>query len=320
MFTGALKDQKLPPVAFGTWSWGVETGNNGKTVFGNTCCTEEELKPVFDLAFEKGYTFWDTAYVYDFGGAERLLAACAGGRPFFLSDKFTPLPDAKDGEVRKTLSGSLARMGRDHIDLYWIHTPADVERWTKEVIPLLSEGLIRHIGVSNHSLEDIEFAQTILQSAGFTISAVQNHCSLIYRNSIRSGVLNWCNENNALFMPYMVLEQGALTQAYSAGSPFPPGCRRAKAFPPETLEKLAPLIELMKTMGEKHGGADASQIAVAWAICRGMLPIVGATRPRHVEKAIGAAAVKLDEYELMDLEMAADRTGVSVRAGWEKEM
>lgn len=316
----ALKNEKLPKLAFGTWSWGSENGNSGKVIFGNDYNTPEELQPVFDAAYAKGFTFWDTAYVYAFGGAERLLTACAAGRDYFLSDKFTPLPGQKDGEVRRMLEDSLKRTGRDFVDLYWIHTPADVERWTIELIPLLREGLVRRVGVSNHSLDDIEFAQVILQSAGYTISAVQNHCSLLYRNSLKSRIVNWCENNNALFMPYMVLEQGALTEAYSENKPFPAGSRRAKAFPPETLGKLAPLIADMKALGEKHGNADVSQIAIAWACSKGMMPIIGVTKKEQVEKAAAASEISLSEEEIMDLEIAADRTGVSVRAGWEKEM
>ncbi len=316
----SFKNGKLPKIAFGTWSWGAGDKNSGKTVFGNDYTSADALKPVFDLAYEQGYTLWDTAYVYDFGGAEDLLRQCADGRDYFLSDKFTPLPGQTDGEVRRILEGSLKRLNRDCMDLYWIHTPADVERWTKELIPLLKEGLIRHVGVSNHSLYDIEYAQSVLQAAGYCISAVQNHCSLIYRNSIKSGVVDWCRRNGAVFMPYMILEQGALTGRFTSENPFPAESRRGRCFPPETLDALQPLVADMTALGKKHGGADASQIAMAWAISKGMLPIIGATKKNHIQKAIDASSIVLSDEEMMDLEIAADRTGISVRASWEKEM
>lgn len=314
-----LRNMKLPKIAFGTWSWGGGDNNSGKKVFGNNYTQIAQLKPVFDKAYEKGYILWDTAYVYDFGGSESLLRGCADGREYFLSDKFTPLPGQNDGEVRRMLEGTLERMGREKVDLYWIHTPADIERWTKELIPLIEEGKISHVGVSNHSLEDIEFAQAILQSYGYCISAVQNHCSLIYRNSIKNGVFEWCKSNNAVFFPYMVLEQGALTDKFSKNNPFPVESRRARAFPPDTLAKLESLIGFMNSLGRKYD-ASAAEIAIAWALNYEMLPIIGATKVSHVEQAIRAAEIKLTDDEMIDLEMAADSTGVSIKGGWEKEM
>ncbi|MEU0513022.1 aldo/keto reductase [Amycolatopsis sp. NPDC006125] len=101
------------------------------------------------------------------------------------------------------------------MDLYWIHNPADVARWT----PLLESGRIRHVGVSNHNLAEIALADGILGEAGFRVEAVQNHYSLTYRSSERVGIIGHCREHDVRFFSYMVLEQGAMTGRYSPANP-----------------------------------------------------------------------------------------------------
>lgn len=103
---------------------------------------------------------------------------------------------------------ALGNLGLDYIDMYWIHNPMDVERWTPGLIPLLQSGKVRKVGVSNHNIKEIRRANEILGKAGFRVSAVQNHFSLLYRSSERGGVLDYCKQNSIQFWAYMVLEQG----------------------------------------------------------------------------------------------------------------
>ncbi|SDI84598.1 Aldo/keto reductase family protein [Paraburkholderia phenazinium] len=84
------------------------------------------------------------------------------------------------------LEQSLVRLGTDYVDLYWIHNPADVARWTPHLIPLLKSGKVKHVGVSNHNLSEIELANQLLGEAGFRVEAIQNHYSLLYRSSEQS--------------------------------------------------------------------------------------------------------------------------------------
>ena len=93
------------------------------------------------------------------------------------------------------LAGSLERFGTDYINVYWIHNPADVERWTPLLAPLVKSGKVKHIGVSNHNLAQIKRAEEILSKEGVHVSAVQNHYSLLYRSSEKAGILDYCKEN-----------------------------------------------------------------------------------------------------------------------------
>ncbi|WP_163971855.1 aldo/keto reductase [Oceanobacillus halotolerans] len=310
-----LKDLEIPPIALGTWSWG-NGANGGDTVFGNNL-HESDLKPVFDEAMRAGFNLWDTAAVYGMGASETILGKFIKDESnVVISTKFTP---GRHEVMEQTLDESLNRLGVNHADIYWIHNPKDVQKWTAELIPLMKSGKIKHAGVSNHNLEEIKLAASILEAEGLQLSAVQNHYSLLYRSSEEAGIIDWCNENNVVFFSYMVLEQGALTGKYHAGNPFKPGTRRGDAFNVEVLQQLTPLLYVLERIGKTYE-VEPTQIAIAWAIAKQTLPIIGVTKARHVEGAILAANINLTESEIKELEEAAKETGVEIKGAWEKKM
>lgn len=312
-----MKDTKI---ALGTWAWG-SGAFGGDAVYGvNT--NEENLKPVFEAAAKAGLGLWDTATVYAMGDSERILGQFVASVPresVQISTKFTPqLAEMYDNSVEKMANASMERMGIDYIDMYWIHNPMDVERWTPGLIPLLQSGKVREVGVSNHDIREIERANEILGQAGFRVSAVQNHFSLLYRSSERGGVLDYCHRHDIRFWSYMVLEQGALTGNFSPTNPLPADSDRGRKYNP-VLDKLQALTDEMKAIGKKYG-ASCSQIGIAWAIAKGTMPIVGATKERHVAEAAAAADIVLTNDEVARLETLADATGIDTRGDWEHTM
>ena len=312
-----MKDTKI---ALGTWAWG-SGAFGGDAVYGvNT--NEENLKPVFEAATKAGLGLWDTATVYAMGDSERILGQFVASVPresVQVSTKFTPqLAEMYDNSVEKMAEASMERMGIDYIDMYWIHNPMDVERWTPGLIPLLQSGKVREVGVSNHDIREIERANEILGQAGFRVSAVQNHFSLLYRSSERGGVLDYCHRHDIRFWSYMVLEQGALTGNFSPANPLPADSDRGRKYNP-VLDRLQVLTDEMKTIGEKYG-ASCSQIGIAWAIAKGTMPIVGATKERHVVEAAAAADIVLTNDEVARLETLADATSIDTRGDWEHTM
>ena len=312
-----MKDTKI---ALGTWAWG-SGAFGGDAVYGlNT--NEENLKPVFEAAAKAGLGLWDTATVYAMGDSERILGQFVASVPresVQISTKFTPqLAEMYDNSVEKMANASMERMGIDYIDMYWIHNPMDVERWTPGLIPLLQSGKVREVGVSNHNIREIERANEILGQAGFRVSAVQNHFSLLYRSSERGGVLDYCHRHDIRFWSYMVLEQGALTGNFSPANPLPADSDRGRKYNP-VLDKLQALTDEMKAIGKKYG-ASCSQIGIAWAIAKGTMPIVGATKERHVVEAAAAADIALTAEEVARLETLADATGIDTRGDWEHTM
>lgn len=312
--------KNLPKIALGAWSWGTGTVG-GDQVFGNHL-EEKDLKPIFDAAMEKGLNLWDTATVYGMGASEDILGSFVRGvkrEDVILSTKFTPQIAGMYGDsMEKMADASMKRLGVDVIDIYWIHNPADVERWTPALVPLLKSGKVKSVGVSNHSLAELKRANAILQESGCKVEAVQNHYSLLNRSSESSGILDYCKENGIVFFAYMVLEQGALSGKYDTEHPFPDGSDRAKSYNP-ILPQLTELVAAMKEIGEAHG-LSAAQVGTAWAIAKGTLPIIGVTKVRHVEDAVKAASITLTSEEIMRLENLADKANVSTIREWEKKM
>lgn len=234
----------------GAWSWGAGAAG-GDQVFGNHLI-ENDLKPVFDKAMELGLNLWDTAAVYGEGSSERILGNFvknAGPENVILSTKFTPqIADGTAQAMQHMIDGSKERLHTEVIDLYWIHNPMDVERWTPDLIPLLKSGQVKAVGVSNHNLSQIKRANEILGAEGFRVSAVQNHFSLLHRSSERAGILSYCKENHITFFAYMVLEQGALTGRFDTAHPFPAGTGRGEAYNTH-LKELEPLIAALREVG-----------------------------------------------------------------------
>jgi len=318
MKTVQLKETHIPAVALGTWSWGTGA-NGGDAIFGNALLAED-LNPIFNAAMNAGLNLWDTAAVYGMGASEAILGKFIHGRDdVLISTKFTPMSDQSDDVVEESLAGSLQRLEVDHVDIFWIHNPKDVKRWTSKLIPLMKSGKVKYAGVSNHNLEEIKLAANILAQEGLQLSAVQNHYSLLYRSSEEAGIIEYCKANDLIFFSYMVLEQGALTGKYHTQNPFKVGTRRGDAFNKEVLFKLESLVELMREIGLRHQ-VNPAEIAIAWAIAKGTVPIIGVTKPSHVASAVSATEVNLTNKEIEDLEQTAKSSDVEIRGAWENNM
>lgn len=307
-------------IVLGTWSWGTGAVG-GDQVFGNHVGVEE-LKPVFDEAMKNGLNLWDSAVVYGMGASENVLAAftktCCR-EEVKISTKFTPqIASDTENPVADMLAGSLARFDTDYIDIYWVHNPADVERWTPYMAALVKSGKVKHIGVSNHNFAQIKRAEEILSAEGIHISAVQNHYSLLYRSSERAGILDYCRENGIDFWSYMVLEQGALSGKYDTQHPLPKGSQRGDTYNP-MLPQIEKLVAAMRTVGDRYGISPA-QVALAWAIAKGTTPIIGVTKVTQVQEAAQAASIVLTEEEIRTLEASAESSGVDTRGSWEMPM
>jgi aryl-alcohol dehydrogenase-like predicted oxidoreductase len=314
------KTLTVPAVALGTWAWG-DSGELGDGYFGSQL-TATGLREVVEKAQANGFTLWDTAVAYGMGRSETVLAQALKGYArgeYQLSTKFTPQAAGNgDDPVADMLEQSLDRMGTEYVDLYWIHNPADVARWTPLLIPLLESGKVRHVGVSNHNMEEIALADQILGEAGFRVEAVQNHYSLLYRSSERAGILDHCREHDVRFFSYMVLEQGALAGTYGPAHPLPQGSSRGTAYN-GILPQLQALTERMAAIGEDRG-ASAADVATAWAIAKGTTPIIGVTKAGYIDGLIRARGIELADEEIAELEALADAADVDTRGWWEHEM
>lgn len=311
-----LKNENLPPFMLGTWAWGSGT-NGSKMVFGQSY-DENILQETFKTACDLNLNLFDTAEVYGMGNSEKLLgrfiAEC--NTPVQISTKYMPAKKYKQGKMAVSLSKSCERLGIDVPLIYWLHMPKNVEENVVEAIELLKEKKIKYLGVSNYRLSDLKKAQALLQKAGFSISAVQNHFSLLSYSQNQKEILEWCKANHVVYFSYMVLEQGALSGKYSAKKPFPLFSGRRFAFGKKMFRKIEPLLVYTQILAEKYK-VNQSQIPIAWAISKGTVPIIGVTKPEHVKQLTATATLILNKDEIQKLEQLAEQTGIMFKASWE---
>ena len=302
-------------VMIGTWAWGP--GFNGsKQVFGNNY-DEEILRETFERAVNLGLTRWDTAAVYGMGSCEKLLGKFINGRDgIFISTKYFPDKKFREGALEKSFHESMTRLNLKSADLFWIHKPNNLTKNLQEAVPLLKDGRIRSIGISNVSLKDIRTAEDILSREGLSLGAVQNHFSLL-RND-QQPLIDYCNSKGITYYAYMVLEQGALAGRYSVTRPFPLLSMRRLAFPKSKFRKIESLLKLMEQTALKYN-IDKSQIPVLWVIAKGAVPIIGITKPVYAERLAEALQVDLTPEEIEQLTSEAAATGIRQQGSWEPQ-
>jgi aryl-alcohol dehydrogenase-like predicted oxidoreductase len=302
-------------VMIGTWAWGP--GFNGsKQVFGNNY-DEEILRETFEEAVNLGLTRWDTAAVYGMGSCEKLLGKFINGRDgIFISTKFFPDKKFREGALEKSFHESMTRLNLKSADLFWIHKPNNLTKNLQEAVPLLQDGRIRSIGISNVSLKDIRTAEDILSREGLSLGAVQNHFSLL-RND-QQPLIDYCNSKGITYYAYMVLEQGALAGRYNVTCPFPLLSMRRLAFPKSKFRKIESLLKLMEQTALKYN-IDKSQIPVLWVIAKGAVPIIGITKPVYAERLAEALQVDLTPEEIEQLTSEAAATGIRQQGSWEPQ-
>ena len=307
-----LNGKEMNTCMVGTWAWGSGQ-NGGRIVFGNRY-TDQQLIDTFNTAFAHGFYFWDTAEVYGNGSAEALLGGLIRNKDVIISTKHFPSRKYRSGENRLALSASLSRLGIESADIYWLHQPKNIEQNMKELAELQREGLIKSIGLSNANVSEIRLADIVLRENGSRLAAVQNHYSLLSMKRERQ-MLSYCQKNRILFFGYMILEQGALSGHYDSEHRFPAMSIRGASFNARKFRKIQPLIDYIRLLGSKYN-VDPSQIPIAWTMSKGVIPIVGLTKPEHA-RALGCGmGVHLEDHEVRRLEKLALDSGIRCKGFW----
>lgn len=308
-----INNKTISPCMIGTWAWG--TGSNGsKMIFGENN-NEDQLKETFEKAYELGFNIWDTAEVYGMGTSEKLLGKLIKEKQVIISTKHMPNRKYKTGENKTAIEKSLERLEIEYIDLYWLHSPKNIEQNMKELAQCQKLGLIKNIGLSNCSIEQIKQANKTLEQYGTKLTAIQNHYSLLTIER-ESEILKYCKENNIMFFGYMTLEQGALTGHYDEKNHFPTFSMRGISFGKSKFKKIKELLQYIKELGKKYK-IDPSQIPIAWTIQKGVIPIVGLTKKKHAESLKEGIKINLTKEEMKKLELLALKSGVKCKGIWE---
>jgi aryl-alcohol dehydrogenase (NADP+) len=280
---------------------------------------EDASRPLIKQALDAGINFFDTADMYSLGGSEEVLGRALkdfgpGREKIVIATKvFYPVGDDPNqrGLSRKhimhAIDDSLRRLGTDYIDLYYIHR-FDPETPIEETIEALHDvvraGKVLYLGASSMPAWRFGKMLSTADANGWTrFAAMQNHYNLIYREEERE-MIPLCLEEGIGVLPWSPLARGLL-----AGKRRPETTRartdiyRKQIYGEEVDETDARVIERLETVAAARGVATA-QVALAWLLQKPgvVAPIVGASKPQHLEDALAALQVRLAPEEITILE------------------
>jgi aryl-alcohol dehydrogenase-like predicted oxidoreductase len=273
--------------------------------------TDLDLRAAFEITLDAGITFYDTAEVYARGASEKLLGGFIREADVeaVVATKYFPFPWRLGRKaVIKALRRSLERLGMEQVDLYQIHWPSplpSIETLMEGLADAVEAGLTKTAGVSNYNVEQMSRASDALAKRGLPLASNQVQYSLLHRQPESSGLLDLCRELDVTLIAYSPLGQGMLTGKYTPKNP--PKGMRGRRYRGESLTRLQPLIELMRGIGETHGGKTPAQVALNWIVAKGVLPIPGVKNARQAEENVGALNWSLTEAEVAALDEAAQR-------------
>ncbi|HKH15750.1 MAG TPA: aldo/keto reductase [Solirubrobacterales bacterium] len=280
--------------------------------YGNT--DEDEAVATIQRALELGVNFIDTAQLYGPLTNEQLVGRAIEGHrdDYVIATKFarrmddaTPgdmstigPPDGSPEHVRKSIDGSLQRLGTDHVDLYYQHRVdpnVPIEETVGAMAELVEAGKVRHIGLSEAAPETIRRAQAV-----HPITAVQTEYSLWTRDP-EAEVIPTCRELGIGFVPYSPLGRGFLSGRFTSPDDLDEDDfrRHGPRFTGENLEaNLAVAAKVKEIATEK--GITPAQLAIAWIFAQGddLVPIPGTKRRTYLEQNVGAVDVELTEADL----------------------
>ena len=287
--------------------------------FGNDADWKLELdnaRPIVKRALDLGINFFDTANYYSLGRSEEITGELLRDYrdDVVLATKvYFPMGEKPNQHglsrlhVMKQLDSSLRRLATDHVDLYQIHrwdyeTP--IEETLRTLDDLVHQRKIMYIGASSMWAWQFEKALWTSDHLGLEqFVSMQNHYNLCYREEERE-MIPLCRDQGVGLLPWSPLAKGFLSGSYKRGEK--PNSKRFKSdellgdrfFRPEDFDVVERLEDVAKGKG-----VSPAQVAISWLLHKGVTaPIVGPTRVEHVEEAVAAVDVKLNEDDMRRLE------------------
>jgi aryl-alcohol dehydrogenase-like predicted oxidoreductase len=303
---------KVSRICLGCMSYGIpERGTHPWTL------NEEQSRPLIKRAIESGINFFDTANVYSDGTSEeivgRALKDFARREEVVLATKVNgrmrPGPNA-EGLSRKAIfteiDASLRRLGTDYVDLYQIHrwdNSTPIEETVAALHDVVKAGKARYVGAS--SMYAWQFAKALhaADRHGWTrFVSMQNYVNLLYREEERE-MLPLCGDEGIGVLPWSPLARGRLTRPWAETTRRSDTDEFGKTLYRVTADADRAVVDrLMHVAAERR--LPPAQIALAWVFTRTPVtaPIVGATKPQHLDDAIAALSVELTAEEIGRLE------------------
>ena len=276
---------------------------------------EEASRPFIKEAIELGITFFDTANSYSGGTAEEILGRALrdyarrdevviATKVFYTSGRKYPNSTGLSRKaIFREIDGSLRRLGTDYVDLYQIHrwdyeTP--IEETLEALHDVVKAGKARYIGAS--SMYSWQFAQALYVADlnGWTrFVSMQNYYNLLYREEERE-MMPLLDDQGIGSIPWSPLARGRLARPWGETT------KRSESDPfGQSLysEQDRPIVDVVNAIAARRAVAP-SQVALAWVLANPVVasPIIGATKPHHVDDAVAALSLTLDDDEIAALE------------------
>lgn len=277
---------------------------------------EEASRPLIRRALEAGVTFFDTANVYSDGTSEeivgRALAAYARRDEIVLASKVNgAMHEGPNGRglsrkaIMTEIDNSLRRLGTDHLDLYQIHrfdhaTP--VEETMEALHDVVKAGKARYIGASSMYAWEFSKMQYTAALHGWTkFVSMQNHYNLLYREEERE-MLPLCADQGVGVLPWSPLARGRLTRDWDTATERSRNDDFGRKLYREGDREIVDAVARIAA----DRGVPRARVALAWLLGRSTVtaPIVGATKPSHIDDAVAALDVELTDKETEQLEQS----------------
>ena len=276
---------------------------------------QEEVDGIVGTALSAGVNFIDTADVYSFGESERLLGQALKNLGTKRSDVVIASKvygemgpgvnerGASRGHIMDGVKQSLERLQLDYLDLYQIHandpiTP--IEETLRALDDLVSQGLVRYVGVSNWSAWKIAKALGVSERRGFArFETLQAYYSIAGRDLERE-IVPLLNEEGLGLMVWSPLAGGYLSGKYGPGGEKENDSRRLSFdFPPVDKDRADRCIEVMREIGDANA-VSVARVALAWLLAQKHVTsvIIGAKNTQQLEDNLAAADLMLTEHEL----------------------
>jgi aryl-alcohol dehydrogenase-like predicted oxidoreductase len=302
-------DLFITPIGFGAWAIG---GSGWEFAWG----AQDDYDSIAAIheALDAGINWIDTAAVYGLGHSEEVVARALQGmnnRPYVFTkcsmvwnEDRAIHHSLKSDSIRRECEASLRRLRVETIDLYQIPWPdpdADIEEGWATLAALKQEGKVRHLGVSNFNVAQMQRAQ-----ATAPITSLQPRYSLLHRE-IEPEILPFAARQNIGVIAYSPMASGLLTGAMTreriAGLPADDWRKRHPDFQEPRLSRNLKLVSLLRTIGKRRGYTPA-EVAVAWVLHNPAVTgaIVGARRPGQVRGVAGAAELRLSPRQITEIE------------------
>ncbi len=301
----------ITKIGFGSWAIG---GSGWAAAWGPQ--DDEEAVGAIQRAVEQGINWVDTAAVYGLGHSEELVARALknfpeADRPYVFTkcslvwDENGDISNVlKKDSVKKECEDSLRRLQTDVIDLYQVHWPIpdeQIEEGWEAMAELKEEGKVRHIGVSNFNVEQIERIKEVAP-----VETLQPPYSMLVRG-VEDEILPYCGENNIGVIVYSPMRNGLLTGKMTPeriqNMPSDDWRRNNEDFNEPRLSRNLELVDILRDIGEAHDKAPA-EVAIAWTLRHPAVTaaIVGGRRPDQVDGVVGAVEFQLSDEEVERIE------------------